>query len=81
MCQQLTFAMSTNYMWLERGLELDSLSDALPTAVAVLAVECEKPVSTTFSLKYGMYIRRRRKHYFGTTLGLFLKQSEVRKYY
>ena len=40
-----------------RNYFLDQMSDALSTAVAVLAVECEK-------------------HYFGTTLGPFLKQSE-----
>ena len=38
--------MSNKYMWWERVLELDSLSDALTTAVEVLAVECKKHVST-----------------------------------
>ena len=68
-------------MWPERGLELDSLLDALSTAVAVLAMECEKQVSTfsRVSLNYGIYKQRRIKHYFRTKLEFFLKQSEIRK--
>ena len=38
--------MFTDYMWNERYLKLNSLLEALSTAVAVLAMECEKHVST-----------------------------------
>ena len=37
--------MSTKYMLPLQGLELELFTDALSTAVAVLAVECKKHVS------------------------------------
>ena len=69
--------MSTKYMWPEQRLELDSLLNALSTAVAVLAMECEKYVSTILEgfLKYWMYMRQRIKHYFKTILGPWNKKK------
>ena len=38
--------MLTDYMWPIQSLKLNSLLETLSTAVAVLAMECEKHVST-----------------------------------
>ena len=51
-------------MWPERGLKLESLSDALSIAVAVLAVECEKHVCNVYVATYKTFFR----HYIGTLL-------------